>query len=163
MEAILRPFTWAEWPESFRSLFQQFRSDAGEALVLDNNVFVEQVLPAVILRKLEDAEMAACRAPYLESGESRRPTLTWPRELPIEGEPADTVAIVEAFGAWFAESVVPKLFINAEPGAILVGAIRDFCRTFPNQQETTVAGAHFIQEDAPDELGTALATGIEGL
>lgn len=157
MEAILRPMRWDEFPEAVRPLFQAFRSDAGEEIVLQQNVFVEQVLPGAVLRGLGDAEMAVYRRPYTEPGESRRPTLTWPRELPIEGEPADVVEIVESYGAWLARSPVPKLFVNAEPGAILVGAARDFCRNWPAQTEVTVRGSHFVQEDSPDEIGRAVA------
>src|SRR5687767_9064725 len=156
MEAIVRPVTWAEWPENARKIFQGMRSPAGEDLVLQKNVFVERILPASVMRKLTDAEMDVYRAPYREPGESRRPTLTWPREIPVEGEPADVVAIVEAYGKWLAQSPVPKLFVNAEPGSILVGAQREFCRTWPNQDEVTVKGTHFVQEDSPDEIGRAI-------
>ena len=156
MEAIVRPLTWAEWPENARKIFQGMRSPAGEDLVLQKNVFVERVLPASVMRPLTDAEMAVYRAPYREPGESRRPVLTWPREIPVDGEPADVVAIVDAYGQWLAQSPVPKLFVNAEPGSILVGAQRDFCRTWPNQHEVTVKGLHFVQEDSPGEIGQAI-------
>ena len=156
MESIVRPLTWAEWPENARKIFQGMRSPAGEDLVLQKNVFVERVLPASVMRTLSDAEMAVYRAPYREPGESRRPVLTWPREIPVDGEPPDVVAIVEAYGRWLAQSPVPKLFVNAEPGSILVGAQRDFCRTWPNQDEVTVKGLHFIQEDSPIEIGEAI-------
>jgi haloalkane dehalogenase len=156
MEAIVRPLAWAEWPENARKIFQAMRSPAGEELVLQKNVFVERILPASIIRKLGDEEMNVYRAPYREPGESRRPTLQWPREIPVDGEPADVVAVVEAYGAWLAQSRVPKLFVNAEPGSILVGAQRDFCRTWPNQHEVTVKGLHFIQEDSPAEIGQAI-------
>ncbi len=156
MEAIVRPLTWGDWPEAARQIFQAFRSPAGEAMVLEQNVFVERVLPASVLRGLGDAEMAVYRRPFREPGESRRPTLTWPRQIPIEGEPADVVGIVQAYGEWLAAAPVPKLFLNAEPGAILVGAQREFCRTWPNQTEVTVRGSHFIQEDSPDEIGAAI-------
>jgi haloalkane dehalogenase len=156
MEAIVRPLTWAEWPENARKIFQGMRSPAGEDLVLQKNVFVERVLPASVMRPLTDAEMAVYRAPYREPGESRRPVLTWPREIPVDGAPADVVAIVDAYGQWLAQSPVPKLFVNAEPGSILVGAQRDFCRTWPNQDEVTVKGLHFVQEDSPGEIGQAI-------
>ena len=156
MEAIVRPLTWADWPENARKIFQGMRSPAGEDLVLQKNVFVERVLPASVMRPLTDAEMAVYRAPYREPGESRRPVLTWPREIPVDGEPADVVAIVDAYGQWLAQSPVPKLFVNAEPGSILVGAQRDFCRTWPNQDEVTVKGLHFVQEDSPGEIGQAI-------
>ena len=126
-------------------------------MVLENNVFVERVLPGSVLRGLGEAEMAVYRRPFAEPGEGRRPTLTWPRQIPLDGEPADVVAIVEKYAAWLAESDVPKLFVNAEPGAILTGASRETCRAWPNQREVTVSGSHFIQEDSPDEIGAALA------
>ena len=157
MEAIVRPVTWEEWPDAARQVFQGFRSPAGEEMVLEKNVFVERVLPGSVLRGLTEEEMEVYRRPYLETGESRRPTLTWPREIPIEGEPANVVKIVSDYGEWMASSEVPKLFINAEPGAILTGPQREFCRTWPNQQEVTVKGIHFIQEDSPDEIGRAIA------
>ena len=160
MEAIVRPVTWAEWPEAARGVFQGFRSPAGEAMVLDKNVFVERVLPGSIIRPLDDAEMAEYRRPFLEPGEDRRPTLTWPRQIPIEGEPADVVAIAADYAAWLSTSTVPKLLVDAEPGAILKGAALEFCRTWPNQREVTVAGNHFLQEDSPDEIGTAIAEWI---
>jgi haloalkane dehalogenase len=156
MEGIVRPVTWDEWPEPSRPVFQGMRSAAGEAMVLEKNVFVERILPGSIIRKLEDAEMASYRAPYTEPGESRRPMLSWPRALPIDGEPADVVEIVQRYAEWLSTSDVPKLFINAEPGAILVGAPRDFCRTWPNQTEITVPGIHFIQEDSPTEIAEAI-------
>jgi haloalkane dehalogenase len=157
MEAIVRPVTWAEWPENARRVFQGLRSPAGEEMILVKNVFVERILPGSVLRKLSDEEMAAYRAPWLTPGESRRPMLTWPREIPIEGEPADVVALVEEYGRWLAQSRVPKVFVNAEPGSILVGAQREFCRQWPNQHEVTVPGIHFIQEDSPAEIGRAVA------
>jgi len=157
MEAIVRPMTWAQWPEPARKLFQGFRSPAGESMVLEKNVFVENVLPGSVLRGLGEAEMAVYRRPFAEPGEGRRPTLTWPRQIPIEGEPADVVEIVESYGKWLASSDVPKLFVNAEPGAILIGEQREFCRAWPSQQEVTVKGSHFVQEDSPDEIGRAVA------
>jgi haloalkane dehalogenase len=157
MEAIVRPLAWAEWPEGIQKLFRGFRSEAGEEMVLDKNVFVERVLPGSVLRGLTDQEMAVYRRPYLEPGEARRPTLTWPRQIPLDGEPADVVGIVQSYVDWLSESDVPKLLVNAEPGAILVGAQREFCRSWPNQSEVTVSGSHFIQEDSPDEIGRALA------
>ena len=162
MEAIVRPVTWAEWPENARKIFQGMRSPAGEDLVLQKNVFVERILPASVIRPLTDAEMDVYRAPYREPGESRRPVLQWPREIPVEGEPRDVVAIVEAYGGWLAQWNGRKLFVNAEPGSILVGAQRDFCRTWPNQDEVTVKGVHFIQEDSPREIGDAVRAFVEG-
>ena len=160
MEAIVRPVTLEEWPEAARQVFQAMRSPAGEAMVLDKNVFVERILPGSILRTLSDAEMAEYRRPFAEPGEGRRPTLTWPRQIPIDGEPADVVAIVADYAAWLSTSMVPKLLVVAEPGAILNGAPLEFCRTWPNQREVTVAGNHFVQEDSPDEIGEAIAAWI---
>jgi haloalkane dehalogenase len=163
MEAIVRPLRWAEWPEAARRVFQGFRSPAGEAMVLEQNVFVERVLPGSILRKLLDAEMEAYRRPFREPGEGRRPTLSWPRQIPIEGEPADVTRIVQDYADWLSRSPLPKLFVNAEPGAILVGPQREFCRGWPSQQEVTVRGAHFVQEDSPAEIGAAVAKWRAGL
>ena len=157
MEAIVRPVTWAEWPDAARRVFQGFRSAAGEAMVLESNVFVERVLPGSILRDLTEDEMSVYRAPYAEPGESRRPTLTWPREIPIDGEPPDVAAVVRSYAEWMSDNDLPKLFINAEPGAILTGSQRDFCRQWKNQEEVTVRGSHFIQEDSPHEIGEAVA------
>jgi len=157
MEALVTPLTWADWPENARRAFQGFRSEAGEDMILSKNTFVERVLPGSVLRKLTDAEMTEYRRPFLSAGEDRRPTLTWPRQIPIEGEPADVVTVVEDYAAWLAKSGVPKLFINADPGSILTGRQREVCRTWPNQQEVTVKGLHFLQEDSPDEIGQAVA------
>ena len=157
MEAVVKPLTWQDWPESARKVFQGFRSERGEEMVLEKNIFVERVLPSSVLRDLTEDEMVVYRAPFAAPGEDRRPTLSWPRQVPIEGEPASVVAIVDNYGQWLAESPIPKLFINAEPGSILTGAARDFCRTWPNQKEITVKGSHFIQEDSPDEIGRAVA------
>jgi haloalkane dehalogenase len=157
MEAIVRPLAWSEWPEPARPLFQALRSPAGEQLILERNLFVERILPASVIRKLSEAEMENYRRPFREPGEARRPTLTWPRQIPLDGEPADVVALVEQYAAWLGQSAVPKLFINADPGSILVGAQREFCRCWPNQREVTVKGVHFIHEDSPHEIGRALA------
>jgi len=157
MEAVVCPVNWSDWPEAAAGIFRGFRSDAGESMVLDNNVFVERVLPGSIIRRLTDEEMAEYRRPFLDPGEDRRPTLTWPRQIPIEGEPEDVCDIVAGYGQWLQESPVPKLFINAEPGAILTGRQRDFCRGFPNQTEATVPGIHFMQEDSPDAIGHAIS------
>ena len=157
MEGIVRPVTWDEWPEAARGVFQGFRSTSGEEMVLDNNTFVERVLPGSILRDLSEEEMAVYRRPFQNSGEDRRPTLTWPRQIPIDGTPANVVEIVQAYADWLAEADLPKLFINAEPGAILTGEQREFCRSWPNQTEVTVSGNHFLQEDSPHEIGQAIA------
>ena len=163
MEAIVCPLTWQTFPEAARKVFQGFRSPAGEEMVLQQNVFVERVLPGSVVRTLTEEEMAVYRKPYTEPGESRRPTLTWPRQIPIEGEPPDVVEIVEQYGQWLSSSEVPKLFVNADPGAILTGPQREYCRTWPNQKEITVTGSHFIQEDAPQEIGQAIADLLRGL
>jgi haloalkane dehalogenase len=163
MEAIVRPVTLAEWPEAARKVFMGMRSPAGEEMVLKNNVFIERILPGSVLRKLTDAEMTVYRKPYLEPGESRRPMLTWPRQIPIDGEPAEVTQIVSAYADWLKQSALPKLFINAEPGAILIGPQREFCRQWPNQREVTVRGSHFIQEDSPHEIGDAVAGWLRSL
>ena len=157
MEAIVRPLTWETWPEQARRIFQGMRSPAGEEMVLEKNVFVERILPGSVLRGLTEEELTIYRRPYQEAGESRRPTLTWPREIPLDGEPADVVEIVDDYAQWLSSSQIPKLFVNADPGAMLTGAQREFCRTWPNQQEVTVRGAHFIQEDSPADVGAAIA------
>ena len=157
MEGIVRPVSWEEWPEAARGVFQGFRSSAGEEMVLDKNTFVERVLPGSILRDLTEEEMAVYRRPFQNNGEDRRPTLTWPRQIPIDGTPVDVVEIVQAYADWLTEADLPKLFINAEPGAILIGAQREFCRSWPNQTEVTVSGNHFLQEDSPHEIGQTIA------
>ena len=157
MEGIVRPVSWDEWPEAARGVFQGFRSSAGEEMVLDKNTFVERVLPGSVLRDLSEEEMAVYRRPFQNNGEDRRPTLTWPRQIPIDGTPADVVEIVQAYADWLTEADLPKLFVNAEPGAILIGAQREFCRSWPNQTEVTVSGNHFLQEDSPHEIGKAIA------
>jgi haloalkane dehalogenase len=163
MEAIAMPVTWEDWPNSVRPVFQGFRSPDGERMVLEQNLFVEGVLPGGIQRKLSDEEMDHYRAPFRQVGEDRRPTLSWPRNIPVEGEPADVVAVVEEYGKWLSGSDVPKLFVDANPGAILRGRARDFVRTWPNLTETTVNGVHFVQEDSPDEIGTAVGDFVRKL
>ena len=158
MEAIVRPVTWDEWPEAAVGIFRSMRSDAGEEMVLSKNLFVEAILPSSIIRKLSEEEMNEYRRPFANVGEDRRPTLTWPRQIPLGGEPADVVEIVQSYADWLSVSDLPKLFINAEPGTILTGPQREFVRTWPNQTEVTVAGIHFIQEDSPDEIGQAISS-----
>ncbi|MEM7093095.1 MAG: haloalkane dehalogenase [Actinomycetota bacterium] len=155
MEAIVRPMSWADWPEAATGIFQGFRSDAGEGMVIEKNLFVEAVLPGSVIRDLSDEEMTEYRRPFVEP-EHRRPTLTWPRQIPLDGEPADVTEIAEAYSQWLTASDVPKLFVNAEPGAILTGPQREFCRGWPNLTEVTVAGNHFLQEDSPHEIGQAI-------
>jgi haloalkane dehalogenase len=164
MEAIVCPLTWDDWPDNARHIFQVFRSPAGEEVVLEKNLFVEGVLPGAVLKPLGEDAMAEYRRPFATPGEGRRPTLTWPRQIPIEGEPADVVEVVESYGSWLAQNeTLPKLFVNAEPGAILTGRPREVCRAWPNQTEVTVAGAHFVQEDSADEIGAAVAEWLSRL
>lgn len=158
MEAIVRPMTWDEWSPSARGIFEGFRSEEGENMILEKNLFIEAVLPRSILRKLTDAEMDVYRRPFKTPGEDRRPTLTWPRQIPLGGKPEDVVDLVRSYADWMTANDLPKLFINADPGAILIGAQREFCRTWKNQTEVTVPGIHFIQEDSPHEIGEAIAS-----
>ncbi len=154
MEAIVRPMSWDEF--AAEEIFRGFRSPAGETMVIEDNMFVERLLPGSILRDLTPEEHDEYRRPFLDPAD-RRPTLTWPREVPIGGDPADVVAIAQAYSDWLADSDVPKLFINADPGSILSGELRAFVRSWPNQTEVTVPGRHFIQEDSPHEIGAAIA------
>ncbi len=163
MEAIVQPVTWEMWPEAARGIFEAMRSPAGESIVIEKNKFVERILPASILRDLSEEEMAVYRASYVDGGERRRPMLTWPREIPIGGEPANVHKIVSDYGKWLETAAVPKLFVNADPGSILTGSSRDYCRTWPNQTEVTVNGIHFVQEDSPDEIGSAIRFWYQGL
>ncbi len=155
MEAIVQPRRWSDFPDGRDQIFRALRSDKGEQMALDDNFFVETVLPKSVLRSLSEEEMAAYRQPFLLR-ENRRPTLEWPRQLPIDGEPGDVVAVVEQYSSWLATAPVPKLFINAEPGALITGRARQYCRTWPNQREVTVKGSHYVQEDSPAEIGEAL-------
>jgi len=165
MEALVRPLAgWDEWPAGARSIFQRLRSEAGEELILDRNVFVERILPASVLRTLAPEEMDEYRRPFGPPGDGRLPTLVWPRQIPIAGEPADVHQACAAYAAWLAAAPgLPKLFVNAEPGIILTGAVRDFCRTWPDQAEVTVPGLHFIQEDSGAEIGRAIAAWLRQL
>ena len=163
MEAIVCPVTWEDWPEAARGIFQGFRSPKGEDLVLERNMFVEAVLPSSVIRKLGEEEMQHYRAPF-STPEDRQPTLNWPRQIPIDGEPADMVELVDGYGQWLAANErLPKLFINADPGSILTGRPREFCRSWPNQTEVTVKGTHFIQDDSPLEIGQAVARWMDTL
>jgi haloalkane dehalogenase len=159
MEAIVRPQGWDHWDVmNMRPFLEALRSEAGEKMVLEENFFIEKILPGAVLRTLAAEEMAQYRRPFAEPGEGRRPTLTFPREIPIEGEPADVNAIVNAYAEWLATSDLPKLFIKAEPGALLGGGANlETVRAWPAQTEVTVAGVHFVQEDSPDEIGRAIA------
>ncbi len=163
MEGIVMPVpSWDDWPEKARGIFQGFRSQKGEDLVLKRNLFIEAVLPNSILRKLTEEELAVYRAPFAKE-EDRQPMLNWPRQIPIAGEPAHVVSLVQQYADWLSASNVPKLFVNAEPGSILVGAQREFCRGWPNQKEVTVPGLHFIQEDSGAAIGNAVAAWISQL
>ena len=155
MEGIVRPFlSWDEWPAVTRAFFQGQRTAAGEDLILQKNLFIEYLLP---LRGIPKEAIEVYRRPFRNPGASRQPMLTWTRELPIAGEPADVVAIVEDYARFLSTSPIPKLFIDAEPGGFLIGAQREFCRAWPNQEQITIKGAHFLQEEAPDEVGAAIA------
>ncbi len=162
MEAIVKPRAWSEMRDPVRGIFQALRSPAGEQMVLEQNSFVEVNLPSVIMRKLTEEEMANYRRPFAEPGEARRPTLTWPRQIPFDGEPADVTEIVVAYGEWLSHSDIPKLYIEGEPGTMLPSH-RAFCHTWPAQREVTVRGLHYLQEDSPDEIGTALVAWLQNL
>ncbi|WP_199613790.1 haloalkane dehalogenase [Paenibacillus alkalitolerans] len=162
MEAIIKSVSWNETTETARKIFQKLRSPEGEQMVLEQNSFIEVNLPLTILRKLTEEEMAQYRRPFAEPGEARRPTLSWARQLPIDGEPEDVIEIVTAYGDWLTQSPVPKLFIRAEPGKMTQSAI-DYCRTWPAQREVAVKGLHYPQEDAPDDVGVALAAWLKDL
>ncbi|MFQ5477143.1 MAG: haloalkane dehalogenase [Candidatus Binatia bacterium] len=157
MEGVVKTISWDDFPQPVAPVFKAFRSPEGEAMILEQNTFVEQVLPGAVLRKLSEAEMEQYRRPFSQPGEGRRPTLTWPREIPIDGDPGDVAEIVSSYGDWMEHSSTPKLLINAEPGALIRGAVLDYCRTWPNQEEVTVNGVHFVQEDSPDEIGRAIS------
>ena len=156
MEAIVKKISWEDWPKDAKSIFQGFRSDAGEDLILKKNLFIEGVLPNAIIRHLTETEMDIYRKPFLKEID-RRPTLDWPRQIPINNEPEDVCKIVDDYSSWMSINEIPKLFINADPGSILTGKQREFCRKWKNQQELTVKGNHFIQEDSPNEIGEAIS------
>jgi len=165
MEAIVAPQGRDHWDKmGMRPALEALRSDAGEVMVLQNNYFIEEILPKAILRKLSAEEMAEYRRPFAKPGEDRRPTLTWPREIPVDGEPEDVSAIAAAYADWLGTSNVPKLFLKAEPGAILtVDRLISLVRGWPALTEKTVAGIHFVQEDSPDEIGKAIVDWIQTL
>ena len=163
MEAIVMPLTWEQWPDAATKIFQLFRSDVGEELVLEKNFFVERILLADSATGYTDEEKAEYIRPFLEEGEDRRPTLTWPRQIPLDGEPNAVVEEVRKNAEFHKDSEIPKLFINANPGSILVGEQREFARTWKNQTEITVSGNHFIQEDSSEEIGTALRDFVKAL
>jgi haloalkane dehalogenase len=165
MEAIVQPQGWDHWDNAnMRPALQALRSKAGEAMVLQDNFFIEQILPKAILRTLSAEELAEYRRPFARPGEDRRPTLTWVRQIPIEGEPSDVNSIVAAYADWLATSRVPKLFVKAKPGLLVAGGGNlDFARKLPAQTEVTVAGVHYVQEDSPDEIGRAIAGWMDAL
>jgi haloalkane dehalogenase len=159
MEALVAPINgWEQWPQAARSIFQALRSPAGEEMILQKNVFVERILPASVLRRLGAEEMDEYRRPFATPGEDRLPTLIWPRQIPVAGEPADVHAICSDYARWLSDTQgLPKLFVNADPGTILTGAQREFCRAWPDQTEVTVPGSHFIQEDSGPQIGRAIS------
>ena len=164
MEAVVGPVpSWEMWPENARQIFQALRSPAGEEMILEKNVFIERILTASVMRTLSDEEMNEYRRPFVNAGEDRRPTLTWPRQIPIAGEPADVTEIAAAYAKWMATNDIPKLFIDAQPGSILTGKARDFALSFKNQTVVEAAGYHFLQEDSPDEIGQALSDWLKSL
>ena len=161
MEAIVCPITWDDWPESARGIFKGFRSEKGEDLILERNMFVEAVLPSSVIRSLSEEEMDQYRRAFVNA-DDRQPTLNWPRQIPINGDPFHMIELVTDYGNWMESNKgLPKLFINAYPGSILTGRAREYCRTWPNQREVTVSGLHFIQEDSPKEIGVAVADWLD--
>ncbi len=160
METIVRNFRATDSGSELRPTFMALRSEEGEDLILKQNLFVEELLPKLIIRTLSDFEMAEYRKPFLRE-QDRWPTLTWPRQIPIAGEPADVVATIDGYSRWMESNEIPKLFVNAEPGAILTGAPREFCRAWRNQTEVTVPGRHFLQEDSAEMIGNAIVTWIQ--
>src|SRR5437868_1374128 len=162
MEAIVTVGNWSEMSERAREIFKALRSPAGEQMILEQNSFIEVNLPATIQRRLTEEEMFNYRRPFAEPGEGRRPTLTWPRQLPFDGEPADVTEIVTAYGEWLSSSSIPKFFIRSDPGTMSPSAL-GVCRAWPTQSEITVRGLHYPQEDSPDEVGQALVNWMQTL
>lgn len=160
-EAVVTGRSWTEMPDATRDMFRAMRSKEGEEMILQKNFFIDKILPGRTMRALSEEEMAAYRRPYLESGARRQPMLVWPREIPIDGDPADVAAIVDSYAQWLTISEVPKLFINGDPGGVIIGPLRDFCRTFPNQEEVTVPGIHYLPEDSPAQIGKAVAAFVQ--
>ena len=163
MEAIVMPLTWEQWPDAATKIFGLFRSEAGEELVLEKNFFVERILLADSATGYTDEEKAEYIRPFINAGEDRRPTLTWPRQIPLDGDPSEVVEEVRKNSEFHKDSEIPKLFINADPGSILVGEQREFARTWKNQTEVTVSGNHFVQEDSSEEIGAALRNFVKAL
>ncbi len=163
MQGLMGDLHWDFWSEEVSAMMKRFRGEDGESLVLEQNFFVEKVLPAMVVRDLPDQVWDEYRRPYVNPGEDRRPTLTWPREIPVHGEPADVLGVIEENNRWLAESPVPKLYIHVEPESVMKGHILHHVRTFPNQAEVTVQGLHYVQEDSPHQIGAALASWYRGL
>ena len=163
MEAIVMPLTWDQWPDPATKIFGLFRSEAGEELVLEKNFFVERILLADSSTGYTEEEKSEYIRPFINPGEDRRPTLTWPRQIPLDGEPSEVVEEVRLNAEFHKESDIPKLFINADPGSILIGDQREFARSWKNQTEITVSGNHFVQEDSSEEIGAALRNFVESL
>ena len=163
MEAIVMPLKWEQWPENARNIFQLMRSEAGEEIVLEKNIFVERILLNDSVNGFSEEEKAEYIRPFKNSGEDRRPTLTWPRQIPIEGEPSEVVEEVSKNAEFHKDSDIPKLFINAEPGSILIGDQREFVRSWKNLKEATVKGNHFIQEHSPDKIGSSIKEFINSI
>ncbi|MBF95980.1 MAG: haloalkane dehalogenase [Pelagibacterales bacterium] len=161
MEAIVCPMKWSYWPEDATKIFKLMRSEVGEELILEKNIFVERILPSSVIRKLSEEEMKQYRKPFLKAGSDRQPTLSWPRQIPLEGEPAEVIDIVNAYAEFMKKTNIKKLFINADPGSILIGPQREFCRSWKNQEEITVKGLHFIQEDSSKEIASAIKNWIK--
>jgi len=156
MEGIIRPMQWEEWPQRTREFVARLKSPEGEKLVLEENAIVEKFLTLGTARTFSEAEMATYRQPYLSAGTSRQPTLDLAREIPLGGEPKPACAMIQASADWLVRCDIPKLLISARPGLNLTGAMLDFCRSWPNQREVVVDGIHFLQEDAPQQIGTAI-------
>ena len=163
MEAIIMPLKWEQWPENARNIFQLMRSEAGEEIVLEKNVFVERILLNDSANGFSEEERAEYIRPFINPGEDRRPTLTWPRQIPIEGEPSEVVEEVSKNGKFHKDSDIPKLFINAEPGSILIGDQREYVRSWKNIKEVSVKGNHFIQEHSADEIGISIKEFISSI
>lgn len=157
MEAVAIPLSWSDLPEPAHPLFKALRSPAGEAMALYDNIFIETILPRAVIRSLSEEEMAHYRRPFARPGEDRRPTLSWPRSLPIEGEPREVVEVIDGSARWLAQNPIPKLFVRGDPGTLARGRVLELIRTWPNQTEVSVSGRKLLQEDSPDEIGAAIA------
>jgi haloalkane dehalogenase len=163
MESIVMPMSWSDFPAIAHDAFRVFRSPAGNASVLDHNVFVEKLLLGDSRRPLSEAEKAEYRRPFLNAGEERRPTLSWPRQMPLDGEPAEVARVIESYGEWLAASAVPKLYLQSNPGVLDRGRMRAFCSQWSNQKTVAIHGGHYVQEDSAPEISAALADFIHAL